>query len=145
MAHESVDLKGGLKGEAVVVGDSGGDGGGGMVNWQVGRWKAEILAHPLYEQLLSAHVACLRIATPVDQLPRIDAQLAQSQNVVAKYSAFGHGGQTMVGDDKELEQFMVRYLFSIFYFLFSFLLFFIFIFIFSWVGSSGRASPPYVG
>lgn len=77
------------------------------MNWQNARFKAEILAHPLYEQLLSAHVSCLRIATPVDQLPRIDAQLAQSQNVVAKYSALGHGSQTMVGDDKELDQFMV--------------------------------------
>ena len=33
-------------------------------------------SHPLYEQLLSAHVACLRVDTSVDQLPRIDAQLA---------------------------------------------------------------------
>ncbi|KAK2398981.1 homeobox protein knotted-1 [Trifolium repens] len=103
--HELGDLKGehlGGKGETVV-----GDGGGGLVNWQMGRWKAEIMAHPLYEQLLSAHVACLRIATPVDQLPRIDAQLAQSQNVVAKYSAFG---QNIVGvDDKELDHFMSHY------------------------------------
>ncbi|KAF5947261.1 hypothetical protein HYC85_013218 [Camellia sinensis] len=55
-------------------------------------------------QLLSAHVARLRIATPVDQLPRIDAQLAQSQHVVGKYSSLGHGS---IGDDKELDQFMV--------------------------------------
>ncbi|XP_042004003.1 homeobox protein knotted-1-like 3 [Salvia splendens] len=74
----------------------------GVVNW---RCKAEILAHPLYEQLLSAHVACLRIATPVDQLPRIDAQLAQSQQVVEKYSAVGHAA----ADDKELDQFMTHY------------------------------------
>ncbi|GAU15064.1 hypothetical protein TSUD_08020 [Trifolium subterraneum] len=99
------DSVGDLKGEGL----SGkvGDGGGGLVNWQTGRLKAEIMAHPLYEQLLSAHVACLRIATPVDQLPRIDAQLAQSQNVVAKYSAFG---QNIVGvDDKELDHFMSHY------------------------------------
>ena len=89
-----------------------GDSGGGseqqqqQVNWQNAKFKAEILAHPLYEQLLSAHVACLRIATPVDQLPRIDAQLALSQNVVAKYSALGNG-HALVGDDKELYQFMV--------------------------------------
>ncbi|KAK4422135.1 Homeobox protein knotted-1-like 3 [Sesamum alatum] len=76
------------------------------VNWQTARYKAEILSHPLYEQLLSAHVACLRIATPVDQLPRIDAQLAQSQQVVAKYSSLGHGN---LGDDKELDQFMTHY------------------------------------
>ncbi|XP_061363877.1 homeobox protein knotted-1-like 3 isoform X1 [Gastrolobium bilobum] len=113
-SHDSADLKVaagdnlGSKTEA-VVGDVDG-GGGGLANWQIGRCKAEILAHPLYEQLLSAHVACLRIATPVDQLPRIDAQLAQSQNVVAKYSAFGHGAQNMVGDDKELDQFMSHYI-----------------------------------
>ncbi|KAK3121533.1 hypothetical protein QOZ80_8BG0655540 [Eleusine coracana subsp. coracana] len=71
------------------------------------RSKAEILAHPLYEQLLSAHVACLRIATPVDQLPRIDAQLGQSQGVVAKYSGIAAAG---TGDDgRELDQFMTHY------------------------------------
>ena len=87
--------------------NDGGGGGEGVVSWQNARHKAEILSHPLYEQLLSAHVACLRIATPVDQLPRIDAQLAQSQHVVAKYSTLGGGGQGLVGDDKELDQFMV--------------------------------------
>jgi hypothetical protein len=76
---------------------------GGVAEGNAARSKAEILAHPLYEQLLSAHVACLRIATPVDQLPRVDAQLAQSQGVVAKYS-----GLTAPGDDgRELDQFMV--------------------------------------
>ncbi|XP_021887750.1 homeobox protein knotted-1-like 4 isoform X2 [Carica papaya] len=94
------------KSEGVVV-ESGG-GGESVVNWQNARYKADILAHPLYEQLLSAHVACLRIATPVDQLPRIDAQLAQSQHVVAKYSALS-AAQGLVGDDKELDQFMTHY------------------------------------
>lgn len=94
-----------------MIGSAGGNPAhdGGEITWQNARSKAEILAHPLYEQLLSAHVACLRIATPVDQLPRIDAQLEQSQNVVAKYSVLG--GQQMMagcaGDDKELDQFMV--------------------------------------
>ncbi|KAJ7958549.1 Homeobox protein knotted-1-like [Quillaja saponaria] len=113
LSHESADLKAtsdnlNSKSDVVVV-DNGGSGGDGLVNWQNARYKAEILGHPLYEQLLSAHVACLRIATPVDQLPRIDAQLSQSQNVVAKYSALGQGGQSMVGDDKELDQFMSHY------------------------------------
>ncbi|KAJ4707821.1 putative Homeobox protein knotted-1 [Melia azedarach] len=95
------------KSEGLVV-ESGVGGGDGVVSWQNARFKAEILSHPLYEQLLSAHVACLRIATPVDQLPRIDAQLAQSQHVVAKYSALG-AGQGLVTDDKELDQFMTHY------------------------------------
>ncbi|KAF3535679.1 hypothetical protein F2Q69_00025083 [Brassica cretica] len=94
--------------ETMIGGENKNDGGGGAVSWQNARQKAEILSHPLYEQLLSAHVACLRTATPVDQLPRIDAQLAQSQNVVAQYSALG-AGQGLVGDDKELDQFMTHY------------------------------------
>ncbi|GAB2275405.1 hypothetical protein Dimus_010167 [Dionaea muscipula] len=91
-----------------VAGGGGGGGGEGVVNWQNAKCKADVLGHPLYEQLLSAHVACLRIATPVDQLPRIDSQLAQSQQIVAKYSALSNG-RTMVGDDKELDQFMTHY------------------------------------
>ncbi|XP_010453147.1 PREDICTED: homeobox protein knotted-1-like 4 isoform X2 [Camelina sativa] len=77
--------------------------------WQNAKHKAEVLSHPLYEQLLSAHVACLRIATPVDQLPRIDAQLAQSQNVVAKYSTLDTAQGLLPGDDKELDHFMTHY------------------------------------
>ncbi|KAL2458002.1 Homeobox protein knotted-1-like 3 [Abeliophyllum distichum] len=80
--------------------------GGGDNNWEREKCKADILGHPLYEQLLSTHVACLRIATPVDQLPRIDAQLAQSQQVVAKYSVLGQGQPL---DDKDLDQFMTHY------------------------------------
>lgn len=79
------------------------------VNWQNATCKAEIIGHPLYEQLLAAHVGCLRIATPVDQLPRIDAQLGQSQNVVAKYAGFGNNAHNLVVDDKELDHFMTHY------------------------------------
>lgn len=71
------------------------------MDWQT---KAHILSHPLFEQLLSAHVSCLRIATPVDQLPRIDAQLAQSHQVLAKYSPLPHANFTLHAD---LQQFMV--------------------------------------
>ncbi|URD72666.1 homeobox protein [Musa troglodytarum] len=93
--------------EAVAQG-SGGEPAAGEATWMNARYKAEILAHPLYEQLLAAHVACLRIATPVDQLPRIDAQLGQSQQIVSKYSLLGNNGQ-MPGDDKELDRFMTHY------------------------------------
>ncbi|KAJ6697792.1 HOMEOBOX PROTEIN TRANSCRIPTION FACTORS [Salix purpurea] len=109
MSQESSELKNMNKSEGeTMVAESGGGGGESVVNWQNARYKADILAHPLYDQLLSAHVACLRIATPVDQLPRIDAQLAQSQQVVAKYSALG-SQQGLVPDDKELDQFMTHY------------------------------------
>ncbi|KAL2482749.1 Homeobox protein knotted-1-like 3 [Forsythia ovata] len=87
------------------VGGGGGDNNNN--NWEKEKCMADILNHPLYEQLLSAHVACLRIATPVDQLPRIDAQLAQSQQVMAKYSLLGQGQQPL--DDKDLDQFMTHY------------------------------------
>ncbi|KAJ1385893.1 hypothetical protein SESBI_41297 [Sesbania bispinosa] len=77
-------------------------------------YKGDILGHPLYDQLLSAHVSCLRIATPVDQLPRIDAQLQQSQRVVEKYShsssSLGNNNNNrVVVDEKELDQFMTHY------------------------------------
>ncbi|KAK4479498.1 hypothetical protein RD792_015013 [Penstemon davidsonii] len=87
---------------------SRGGGGDSNNNWQEEKCKADILSHPLYEQLLSAHVSCLRIATPVDQLPRIDAQLARSEEVVAKYSVYGHGQQHPL-DDKDLDYFMTHY------------------------------------
>ncbi|KAL8502602.1 hypothetical protein ACS0TY_021662 [Phlomoides rotata] len=91
--------------------DSGGadksNSNGSNTNWEREKCKADILNHPLYEQLLSAHVSCLRIATPVDQLPRIDAQLAQSHQVVSKYSLLGHGQQPL--DDKDLDNFMTHY------------------------------------
>ncbi|MCD7458565.1 Homeobox protein knotted-1-like let12 [Datura stramonium] len=71
------------------------------------KYKADILNHHLCEQLLSAHVACLRIATPVDQLPRIDEQLTESQNLVAKYYVVGQSQRPI--DDKDLDQFMAHY------------------------------------
>ncbi|KAE9464327.1 hypothetical protein C3L33_03745, partial [Rhododendron williamsianum] len=84
------------------------DGGGEERDYGSARCKADVLAHPLYEQLLSAHVQCLRIATPVDQMPRIDAQLAQSGHVVEKYGGIGRGNNQAL-DDKELDQFMAHY------------------------------------
>ncbi|KAI9191414.1 hypothetical protein LWI28_008274 [Acer negundo] len=76
-------------------------------DWESVRRKAEVVGHPLYDQLLSAHVSCLRIATPVDQLPRIDAQLSHSHDVLAKYSAAAGNGH--VPDDRELDHFMTHY------------------------------------
>ncbi|KAL8127952.1 homeobox protein knotted-1-like 11 isoform X1 [Apium graveolens] len=80
----------------------------GEREWRNAKSKADILAHPLYDQLLSAHVSCLRIATPVDQLPRIDAQLEQSQQVVAKYSILQQNNSQPL-DGKDLDQFMTHY------------------------------------
>ena len=40
--------------------------------WESAKYKSDIVTHSLYEQLLSAHVACLRIATLMDQFPKID-------------------------------------------------------------------------
>ncbi|KAJ7561751.1 hypothetical protein O6H91_03G040000 [Diphasiastrum complanatum] len=78
--------------------------------WQNVRRKAEIVSHPLYDQLLTAHVACLRTATPVDQLPKIDAQLAHASHVAAKYSVLVHDPDCLTREDKdELNQFMAQY------------------------------------
>ncbi|KAK2976793.1 hypothetical protein RJ640_027189 [Escallonia rubra] len=76
--------------------------------------KAEIATHPLYEQLLSAHVACLRVATPIDQLPLIDAQLSQSHHLLRSYASQNHhypNHTTLSPHDKqELDNFLAQYL-----------------------------------
>lgn len=76
-------------------------------DWQNAKCKADVVSHPLYDQLLSAHVSCLRIATPVDQLPRIDAQLAQARVNVQKYVVLEDNSNQPL-DDKDLDQFMVK-------------------------------------
>lgn len=76
-----------------MMGSAGGGVGGlgdvsvAIPGDQLRHLKAEIATHPLYEQLLSAHVACLRVATPIDQLPLIDAQLSQSHHVMRSYAS----------------------------------------------------------
>ncbi|KAK7406188.1 hypothetical protein VNO78_07808 [Psophocarpus tetragonolobus] len=73
--------------------------------------KAEIASHPLYDQLLAAHVACLRVATPIDQLPLIDAQLSQSHHLLRSYvSHHTHSLSSNVNDRQELDNFLAQYL-----------------------------------
>lgn len=72
--------------------------------------KAEIANHPLYEQLLSAHVACLRVATPIDQLPLIDAQLSQSHHLLRSYMSDHHNHSLSPHDRQELDNFLAQYL-----------------------------------
>lgn len=71
------------------------------------RLKAEIVGHPLFEQLLLTHVACLRVATPVDQLPRLDAQLACCHEVLSNYSGVSTAEDDASNVGQELHQFMV--------------------------------------
>ncbi|KAG2613251.1 homeobox protein knotted-1-like 11 isoform X2 [Panicum virgatum] len=90
------------------VSPGGGGVGGGGGGWE--REKAAIAAHPLYERLLEAHVACLRVATPVDQLPRIDAQIAARpppMAAAAAAAAAAAGGAQSGGE--ELDLFMTHY------------------------------------
>ncbi|XP_028762774.1 homeobox protein HD1 [Neltuma alba] len=71
--------------------------------------KAEIAAHPLYDQLLAAHVSCLRVATPIDQLPLIDAQLSQSHHILRSYvSQQAH--TLSLPERQDLDNFLAQYL-----------------------------------
>jgi hypothetical protein len=84
----------------------GGDGDTAVVAEQNRQLKGEIATHPMYEQLLAAHVACLRVATPIDQLPIIEAQLSQSHHLLRSYAS------TAVGyhhDRHELDNFLAQY------------------------------------
>ncbi|KAH9721662.1 homeobox protein knotted-1-like 7 [Citrus sinensis] len=100
---------------------SGGGGGGGDVSGHhdqtatVQLIKAEIASHPLYEQLLAAHVSCLRVATPIDQLPLIDAQLAQSHHVLRSYGSLQQANNNnnhslSPHERQELDNFLAQYL-----------------------------------
>ncbi|KAL2543503.1 Homeobox protein knotted-1-like 7 [Forsythia ovata] len=88
-----------------IMGSAG--GGGGEQNHQL---KAEIVTHPLYEQLLSAHVACLRVATPIDHLPLIDSQLSQSQNLLRSYAHNNISHSLSIHQRQELDNFLTQYL-----------------------------------
>ncbi|XP_068317623.1 homeobox protein HD1-like [Pyrus communis] len=94
-------------GLGMMVG-GGGDGHHDQHNRQL---KAEIATHPLYEQLLSAHVSCLRVATPIDQLPLIDAQLSQSHHLLRSYASQQQHGQSVSPHERqELDNFLAQYL-----------------------------------
>uniref|UniRef100_A0A5B6YY90 Putative homeobox protein HD1 n=1 Tax=Davidia involucrata TaxID=16924 RepID=A0A5B6YY90_DAVIN len=105
----------GMMGTAV-----GGGGIGGFTDVSVSvsgdqhrhQLKAEIATHPLYEQLLSAHVACLRVATPIDQLPLVDAQLTQSHHILRSYASQHHHHNHPLSphERQELDNFLAQYL-----------------------------------
>ncbi|KAJ0615909.1 putative transcription factor Homeodomain-TALE-KNOX family [Helianthus annuus] len=97
---------------------SSGDDGGGFTDMLVSlsgdqnrQMKVEIANHPLYQHLLSAHVGCLRVATPIDQLPLVDAQLSQAHDVLLRYISNHHHRQPTSPDDRhELDNFLTQYL-----------------------------------
>lgn len=97
-------------GMVVTRGDDTGGFGDMLVSLsgdQNRQMKAQIANHHLYHQLLSAHVGCLRVATPIDQLPLIDAQLSQSHNLLLPYMA-NHHQPTGHEERHELDNIMVR-------------------------------------
>lgn len=78
------------------------------IEWEEARQKALFVAHPLYQELLNAHAACIRVGTPVDQLPHIEAQLTQAGHVTNKYAVPNPDQLEMTQAEKvELDQFMV--------------------------------------
>lgn len=94
-----------------MMGSSGGVGGGLGDHFGGSELlKAEIASHPLYEQVLAAHVSCLRVATPVDDLPLIDAQINQSHHILSSYlSQHKNNYRPLSGHERqELDTFMVR-------------------------------------
>ncbi|KAL8101200.1 hypothetical protein AgCh_033178 [Apium graveolens] len=88
--------------------------GGGLGDHVSGdqRLKAEMASHPLYEQVLAAHVSCLRVATPVDELPLIDAQLNQSHHILSSYLQQHNNNHSPLSahERQELDNFLAQYL-----------------------------------
>uniref|UniRef100_A0A6I9R3P2 Homeobox protein knotted-1-like 3 n=2 Tax=Elaeis guineensis var. tenera TaxID=51953 RepID=A0A6I9R3P2_ELAGV len=71
--------------------------------------KAEMAVHPLWEQVVGAHVGCLRVATPIDHLPLIEAQLANSHHLLRSY-ATRHRPFLSPPDKHDLDTFLAQYL-----------------------------------
>ncbi|KAF9689406.1 hypothetical protein SADUNF_Sadunf01G0089000 [Salix dunnii] len=99
-------------GGGALGGLSSGDMSVSLSGDQSRQLKAEIATHPLYEQLLSAHVSCLRVATPIDQLPLIDAQLSQSHHLLRSYASQHnqHGHSLSPHERQDLDNFLAQYL-----------------------------------
>ena len=118
-----------------MMGGGGGGGSSGGLGGDMGvsgdhnrQLKAEIVTHPLYEQLLSAHVACLRVATPIDQLPLIDAQIQQSNHLLRSYAS-QRSHSVSPHERQELDSFLVRCFshlpISLFFFFIGYLCYFV--------------------
>ncbi|KAK0588202.1 hypothetical protein LWI29_035846 [Acer saccharum] len=106
-----------------IMGSGGGCGSGGGGGGAIGdmclsmaageqsrQLKGEIASHPLYEQLLAAHVSCLRVATPIDQLPLIDAQLSQSHHLLRSYVSHHNNHSLSPHERQDLDNFLAQYL-----------------------------------
>ncbi len=77
--------------------------------WEILRYKAMIVAHPLYLRLLAVHADCLRIGTPIDQLPGIDMQMERYMDVTNKYAPVLMQLDTIGAEEQaELDDFMVK-------------------------------------
>lgn len=68
--------------------------------------KAEMAVHPLCEQLVGAHIGCLRVATPIDHLPLIDAQLSNSHHLLRSYASI-HRPILSPQEKQDLDNFLV--------------------------------------
>uniref|UniRef100_A0A7N0RBG1 KNOX1 domain-containing protein n=1 Tax=Kalanchoe fedtschenkoi TaxID=63787 RepID=A0A7N0RBG1_KALFE len=94
-----------------MIGTSGLAGEASSSSLSVDRLKAEIASHPLYQQLLSAHVDCLYVATPTHHRPMIDAQLANSHNLGLLTSCASAAHHSLSSHDRhDLDTFMGEYL-----------------------------------
>lgn len=94
--------------EIGVVGMMGGSMLTQLEEDQKQQLKSEIASHPLCHQLLAAHVGCLRVATPIDHLPLIEAQLAQMHHILRPYQSHQHHQFLPPHEKQDLDNFLVR-------------------------------------
>lgn len=78
--------------------------------------KAEIVAHPLFDDLLQAHVQCLSVGIPIHHVQAMEAQLANRHSIIIKYLMVGKNvddqGDPLItlGSRREIDVFMENYL-----------------------------------
>lgn len=82
-------------------------------DWEETRKTCLVVSHPLFPDMLAKHAACLRVGTPVDQLPDIEAQLLRAPEVTEKYRVLRDQITDVSPEEQEdLDRFMVRILAS---------------------------------
>eukprot|EP00250_Pteridium_aquilinum_P008138 c17706_g2_i1 orf=296-1429(+) len=76
--------------------------------------KSEIVAHPLFDSLLQAHVQCLRVGISSNQLQAFEYQLEKRHSVIIKYLMLGRSVDKVhpysAGCRREIDAFMENYL-----------------------------------
>ncbi|BFI19642.1 protein MpHD21 [Marchantia polymorpha subsp. ruderalis] len=79
-----------------------------LLFWKRARFRARLITHPLFPQLLKAHVDCIRVMTPASKIRDINLQLVQAQKFFEFFLPFAP--KCPQPDDFEFDYFLENFL-----------------------------------